>query len=141
MQKGIKPWVAIPAANVTACCSAIPTSKVLLGNISIINLRELPVSIAGVIPIILSFCCANSTIVFPKTSWYLVYKLSSFLILSPENLLNFPGAWYVTWSSSACCKPLPFVVITCRNFGPFTDFNRSNSEIIFGKLWPSMGPE
>jgi len=31
------PSVASPAAKVTACCSAIPTSKVLLGNLFLKN--------------------------------------------------------------------------------------------------------
>ena len=30
-QKGLRPSVAMPAAKVTACCSAMPTSKVRLG--------------------------------------------------------------------------------------------------------------
>ena len=60
--------VASPAENVTACCSAIPTSKVLSGIVSIICLREDPVSIAGVTPTIFSFSLANSIIVSPKTS-------------------------------------------------------------------------
>ena len=33
-QKGFKPPFAIPAQKVTACCSAIPTSKVLPGKLS-----------------------------------------------------------------------------------------------------------
>ena len=40
------PCVAIPAANVTACCSAIPTSKARLGKDSIIYFKELPEGIA-----------------------------------------------------------------------------------------------
>ena len=68
LQNGIKPCVAIPAAKVTACCSAIPTSKVLFGCFSNMNFREPPVNIAGVMPTILSFLSANSTTVLPKTS-------------------------------------------------------------------------
>ena len=62
------PCVASPAENVTACCSAIPTSYVLSGITAIILFKELPVSIAGVTPTILSFLFANSIIVSPKTS-------------------------------------------------------------------------
>lgn len=32
-QKGLRPSTAIPAAKVTACCSAIPTSYVRFGNL------------------------------------------------------------------------------------------------------------
>ena len=67
-QKGTNPCVVIPAAKVTACCSAIPTSKARLGKASIINFKELPVGIAGVIPTMFLFSVASSTRVFPKTS-------------------------------------------------------------------------
>ena len=61
--------MASPAANVTACCSAIPTSNALSGNSLIIYFKELPVGIAGVIPIIFLFFFAKSKTVNPKTSW------------------------------------------------------------------------
>ena len=128
------PWVAIPAESVTACCSAIPTSKARFGKASIINFIELPLGMAGVIPIILGLFLASSTSVNPKTSWNFGGKCSSdFLIISPVAASNLPGAWYFTWSSSACCKPLPLVVMMCKNFGPFTFLSRSNSLINVGK--------
>jgi hypothetical protein len=38
--------VAIPADSVTACCSAIPTSKARSGKASIMNFKELPEGMA-----------------------------------------------------------------------------------------------
>ena len=141
-QKGIIPWVAIPAASVTACCSAMPTSKVRLGNFSNINFKELPVSMAGVIPIIFSFCAANSTMVFPKTSWYFGGVTSVLLgTNSPVLASNFPGAWYFTWSFSARSNPFPLMVLICKNLGPFLFFKRLNSLSNPSKSWPSIGPE
>ena len=50
------PLVARPAANVTACCSAIPTSKVRLGNSFSKMSNPVPEGIAAVIAtIFLSF--------------------------------------------------------------------------------------
>ena len=68
LQNGTDPCVAIPAASVTACCSAMPTSKARSGICSIIYFKELPVGMAGVIPIIFWFFLANSTKVKPNTS-------------------------------------------------------------------------
>ena len=97
LQKGIKPWVAIPAAIVTACCSAIPTSNARSGRTSIIYFSELPVGMAGVIPTIDWFFLANSTRVNPNTSWYFGGRFLLFLeIKSPVVASNFPGAWYFT---------------------------------------------
>ena len=44
-----------PAENVTACCSAIPTSKALDGIFSIMNFNDDPDGMAGVIPTIFLF--------------------------------------------------------------------------------------
>jgi hypothetical protein len=46
LQKTTIPWVAIPADSVTACCSAIPTSKARFGKASIMNFKELPEGMA-----------------------------------------------------------------------------------------------
>src|SRR5690554_7588167 len=66
LQKGTSPCVANPAEKVTACCSAIPTSKERSGIASIIILSEEPEGIAGVIPMIFSFFSANSKLYFQK---------------------------------------------------------------------------
>jgi len=63
------PWVASPAENVTACCSAIPTSNVLSGISFIMIFKEQPEGMAGVMPAILMFNLASSSIVLPNTSW------------------------------------------------------------------------
>ena len=60
LQKTVKPCVASPAEKVTACCSAIPTSKARSGIARIIIFIEDPDGIAGVIPMILGFFSANS---------------------------------------------------------------------------------
>ena len=70
-QKGRIPCVAIPAASVTACCSAMPTSMHWSGKDSIIFTKPLPVGIAGVMATIFLFFRASSRSVVPKTSWYL----------------------------------------------------------------------
>ena len=91
LQKGNIPCVASPAEKVTACCSAIPTSKTLWGISSIILFKEEPESIAGVTPTILSFSLANSIIVSPKTSWYFGgIFLGDLEIISPVSLLKIP---------------------------------------------------
>ena len=106
------------------------------------NFRELPVAIAGVIPIILEFFLAKSKRVNPKTSWYLgAWVIFGFGIKSPVFALNLPGAWYFTWFCSACFSPFPFVVITCKNLGPLIFFNLFNSVSKSLKLCPSIGPE
>ena len=68
LQKGCKPSFAIPAEKVTACASAIPTSKERSGIASIIIFIEQPVGIAGVTPTIRGFFFASSNNVFPNTS-------------------------------------------------------------------------
>ena len=93
LQKGISPSLAMPAEKVTACPSAMPTSKARLGMAFIMMLSEQPVGMAGVTPTILGLACASSTNVSPKTSWYL--GGSPVLLLtcrSPVAGLNLPGA-------------------------------------------------
>ena len=65
---GFKPPRARPAANVTACSSSIPTSKKRSGIFSASLFIPQPDAMAGVIPTILSFFCASSTSISPKTS-------------------------------------------------------------------------
>ena len=68
LQYGTKPCAASPAEKVTACPSAIPTSKQRSGICSIMMLSEHPVGIAGVIPTIRSSLRASSSSVSPNTS-------------------------------------------------------------------------
>ena len=58
-QNGLRPSVAKPAANVTACCSAIPTSKHRSGNLFWKKLRPVPPPIAAWIATILSSTSAS----------------------------------------------------------------------------------
>ena len=58
--------MAKPAAKVTACCSAIPTSKDLSGNFFSNKLIPVPEGIAPVIPTILVSCSACLTKVSAK---------------------------------------------------------------------------
>ena len=103
LQKTLMPCVASPALKVTACCSQIPTSNARCGISSIMNFKEEPLGIAGVTPIICGFTFANSTMLCPNTSWYFGGCGVSifFLIISPVNLSNKPGACHLVWSFSA----------------------------------------
>ena len=67
LQNGTMPVAARPAEKVTACPSAIPTSKQRSGISRIRIFNPQPVGIAGVIPTIRSFVRANSRIVSPNT--------------------------------------------------------------------------
>ena len=84
--------MAKPAANVTACCSAIPTSKVLLGNSLRKISRPVPSGIAAVIATILLSFLACWTKVLANT---LVYdgNLLVLLTCSPVLTLNFDTPW------------------------------------------------
>src|SRR5689334_16788202 len=97
LQNGIKPWVANPAEEVTACCSAMPTSKARVGIAFIMMLSDEPEGIAGVMPTIFGFFSASSTIVCPNTSWYFGGDgLSEFFFkISPVILSNKPGACHL----------------------------------------------
>lgn len=59
-QKGLSPSVARPAAKVTACCSAIPTSKHLYGNLFWNRLSPVPPPIAAWMATILSSFSASA---------------------------------------------------------------------------------
>ncbi len=94
LQKGTSPWVAMPALKVTACCSAMPTSKARSGMAFIMMFSEQPVGMAGVTPTTLGFFSASSTMVWPNTSWYFGGwgLLGATLMISPVSLLKRPGA-------------------------------------------------
>jgi len=65
---GRAPWAAIPAAKVTACPSAIPTSKKRWGYFSAKLCSPVPSDIAAVMPTNLGCEGARSHIAWPKTS-------------------------------------------------------------------------
>src|ERR1700752_691802 len=144
LQNGIKPCVANPAEKVTACCSAMPTSNALSGMAFIIIFNEHPLGIAGVTPIILLFFSASSTIVSPNTSWYFggCGSLGVTLIISPVSLLNKPGECHtVSFPSSENLYPLPFLVSTCKIFGPGISFKSFKTCTKRCTSCPSTGPK
>ena len=69
-EEELAPEAAKPAAKVTACCSAIPTSKVRSGNFFSNKFNPVPEGIAPVIPIILVSCSACLIKVSAKTFVY-----------------------------------------------------------------------
>ena len=106
--------------------------------------KEEPEDMAGVTPMILSFFSANSTIVWPNTSWYLgaCGDLGTILIISPVSLLNIPGACHLVGSpSSEYLYPFPFTVMQCKIFGPGMCFKSSNTFANPSTSCPSTGPK
>jgi hypothetical protein len=101
------PWVAIPADNVTACCSAIPV-KARFGKASIIDFKELPEALQIVIPTIFRFFIIN-LLSLAKRLYFGGFLRSFFLWISPV-LASGPGAWYFA-VFFGLFNPLPFVVI------------------------------
>ena len=59
-QNGTMPSVAMPAANVTACCSAMPTSKQRSGKRLANRSSPVPDGIAAVIATTLGFASASA---------------------------------------------------------------------------------
>ena len=142
LQNGVRPSFAIPAENVTACPSAIPTSKTLSGISFIIMFIEHPDGIAGVTPTMFGFCLASSRRVFPNTSCNSggIPSVVGF-ILSPVILSNFPGACHSVAHSSAGLYPLPFTVCMCNSFGPLMSFISFRTFIKEMVSCPSIGPK
>ena len=96
----MNPSVAKPAENVTACCSAIPTSNILFGNFFANKSIPVPDGIAAVIPIILLSLSACLINVLAKT---LVYDgiLELDFSCTPVFILNFETPWYLSFEFSA----------------------------------------
>ena len=82
---GIIPCVARPAAIVTACCSAIPTSKNLLGNKCLNSKRPVPDAIAAVIATIFSHLFAKLIKLEEKLC---VNVISLFFSITPSSKLK-----------------------------------------------------
>ena len=66
-QNGLTPSTASPAANVTACCSAMPTSYVRFGKRRPKMSMPVPPGIAAVMPTTDGSCSAILTSSFAKT--------------------------------------------------------------------------
>ena len=142
LQNGCNPSLASPAAKVTACSSEMPTSNDLCGKRSIMKHDELPVGMAGVMTVILSFFSASSTSVWPKTSWNLGGLLpSGSLLRSPVAGLKQPGACQMVGSFSAGAYPLPLMVRRCSILGPVISLMSFSLLTMLMTLCPSMGPK
>ena len=63
------PSVAMPAAKVTACCSAMPTSKQRFGNFLANMSRLVPDGIAALIATMRSSASASAISAVAKTFW------------------------------------------------------------------------
>ena len=137
---GFIPSAARPAAKVTACCSAIPTSKKRSGNLRANAATPVPSGIAAVIATIVLSCSASSTNVFPKTD---VYEAGApgFTIFSPVAISKGPVPWNSLGRSSAGAYPFPFFVTTWISTGPSSFFAAVSIGISASILCPSTGPK
>ena len=134
---GLSPALAIPAAKVVACSSAIPTSKNLFGYNLANSLRPVPSGIAAVKHTSFSFSSASATTKSPKAFEYFTPGFTSvFFVLS----LIPATPWYLLGFSSASSYPLPFFVITWIRTGPSICFARVNTSFINSISCPSIGP-
>ena len=106
---GIIPCLARPPAMDTACCSAIPTSKVRSGNFSMNFSSPVPLGMAAVMAQTLESFAASSTIFPPKES---EKEITLPLRGLPVSGSNFPMPWNREGSSSAGKYPQPFFVFT-----------------------------
>ena len=142
LQNGSSPSLAMPPENVTACPSAMPTSKARSGMASINMFMEHPLGMAGVTPTMRSFCLASSMSVSPKTFWY---RGGSPSVLSTSRLpvlgSKRPGACQMVASSSAGANPRPFTVWMWSSFGPFISFSVRRVRTSSMTLCPSTGPK
>ena len=93
------PFAAKPAAKVTACSSAIPTSKNLSGYLSPNFFKPVPSGIAAVIATIFLFSLPNSNILSENISVYVFTLLS--LIFSPVLTSNESIPWNLVGLFSA----------------------------------------
>ena len=118
--KGIIPLSASPTANVTACCSAIPTSKNLSGNILAYSVNPVPDSIAAVIAAIFLFSFAALTIHSPASA----EKVFDFCFVfnSPVSISKGAIPWNLEGFCSAILYPFPLTVLTWTSLGPLIDF-------------------
>ncbi len=98
-QYGFIPAMASPAENVTAYCSAIPTSKNLSGNFSAKLLSPVPSPIAAVIAAILLYFSAIDNIFLPKTSVH--DKASHLFFAAPVSLSKAETPWKTSGLFSA----------------------------------------
>ena len=93
------PALAMPAAMVTACSSAMPTSKNLSGKRSANSLSPVPDGIAAVIAAMRLSFSASSHIASPKTAELLLPAVG--LLTLPVRASKLPMPWKRSGSFSA----------------------------------------
>ncbi len=99
-QNGCIPSVAMPAAKVTACCSAIPTSKVRSGKRLANRSSPVPDGIAAVTATIRRSAAASAISASANTRVYCGGPGGAFTC-SPVTTLNLLTAWYLSADASA----------------------------------------
>jgi hypothetical protein len=99
-QKGFNPSTAIPAEKVIACCSAIPTSKVLLGNLRPNLSNPVPPGIAAVMAQTVRSDSARAISELANTE-VKEGVLGADLTCSPVATLNLGTPWYLSEAASA----------------------------------------
>ena len=134
---GRMPDIASPAANVTACCSQMPTSKNRSGN-SLAKLSS-PVDepIAAVIAQTSGRRVAAVMSASPKTSVY-VRSVDRGRPVSGSKALT-PCSLSIS-SSTAGPYPCPFSVTTCTTTGACSFFARESTASRSASSWPSTTP-
>ena len=134
---GRRPRIASPAAKVTACCSAMPTSKKRSGKRCANSSRPVDDAIAAVIATIRSSASAASQSASPKTS----VQSIPFLRAVPLSGSNVDTPWNLsTLSATAGPYPCPLLVTTCTTTGPRMRAASRSAFSTAARSWPSIGP-
>ena len=99
-QNGFMPSAAMPAANVTACCSAMPTSKVRVGKRLAKRSSPVPPGIAAVIATTRASASASAISASANTRVY-DGGPGGGLTCSPVITLKRDTPWYLSAAASA----------------------------------------
>ena len=136
---GNNPWLARPAANVTACSSAMPTSKKRPGWRCLKKFRPVPYFMAAVMPHSRGSSSPKSASAQPNVDEKESFGDSSGSVRWFKSMDD--TAWNSPGFSSAGFRPLPFLVTTCRKTGAYCSPRRFVSVwVSMPTSWPSMGP-
>ena len=135
---GCSPPIAMPAAEVIACCSAMPTSKQRSGN-CLANLSS-PVgpSIAAVMATTSARSPPMRTSSSEKTLVQLVGAGEVGAPVSGSMTLTW-CIWSASWFSAGA-KPLPLRVTACTITGPPNERAMISACSMALRSWPSTGP-
>ncbi len=129
---GFMPPKARPQAKVTACCSAMPTSKNLSGHFSANFESPVPSGMAAVMATREGSLSAAAVIHLEKAD---VKELPPFFADAPLT------PWCDLGWHSAGSNPLPFLVTTWRSTGPLSLLILSSTPVRAARSWPGMGPK